>query len=254
MKNYCHTGWQAFSGLLATGLLAGCMTAPMDVAADKWGYMSKFTLQEIPVAVQAKLPVQKAVPGFSQVTLSMTGESESTDGKKESWKSLATYKDGGHGTVQKMLELSSNDIVYAFIYSISYKGLLELRWQQVRLQGGNSFINETKEISRMHDIPGELGKEFVIDFKTGINTQFLNYTPQRLVCTPARQMPATEIHPKLRGQATEINCQASKGEQGEIPLFRTKSAYLASYGFAIVLEENTSTTKRTFRVLDVIGG
>lgn len=247
----------AKTALIAFGIsaiLTACSSVvPIkDVTADQAGYLSKnFSPQQLSPSIAKKLPSDGKSVGFGKLIITSEVTSEQSDGKKESWKAVATLVDAGNGLVQRMVEVSSNDIPYALLYSLTYKGIVDLKWQQVPLRGSvTSMLYEIKDATRFDVIPSTIDKEFVVDYTSGISQQIANFSSHQKACKTSRIMPASELHKKLLGQAIEIECQMRSN--GAVQN-RTKLVLLQEYGVAFAVEDISSSKKTTSRVLEVNG-
>ncbi|MBU4002335.1 MAG: hypothetical protein KKB94_08460, partial [Proteobacteria bacterium] len=91
-------------------LWACTTTTVQEIATDKTGYLTTdFTPQVLSPDILKKLPIEMEGVGFERLKITYEVSSEQTDGKKESWKSVATLTDKGNGLVQEISELTSND-------------------------------------------------------------------------------------------------------------------------------------------------
>jgi hypothetical protein len=148
-----------------------------------------------------------------------------------------------------MEELSNNDIPYSLSYSLTYKGIIDLKWQNVPLRGRvTGPIYAVKDAARFDAIPSAIDKEFVVDYTSGFHTQIANFLSSQKACKTLRTLAASELHKKLTGQATEIECQLRANNAVQT---RGKWVLLQDYGMAVSTEITSSSVKTVFRVVDV---
>ncbi len=241
-------------GVAAMGLvvLAGCTVTPVkEVTADKVGYLtSKFSPQVLSPSVAKKLPASGNIASFGRITIKVETDIEQSDGKKESLTSEVTFIDGGKGLVQRMSEISSNGIPFDLLYSLTYKGIYDLRWQAVPLRGSNSGLAyEVKDISKFDVIPTSAGNEFTVEYTSGTAIQIANLLASKKTCKALRIVGAQEIFTKIQGQAIEFECeQVSNGAIQK----RAKTILLQQYGIAIETEATYASRKAVSRVVDFV--
>lgn len=235
-------------------LLSACVSVSQigDVTADREGYLSKnFSPQLLSPAISKKLPSDQKTTKSEKLVITSEVTSEKVDGKKETWKLVETFVEAGNGLVQRMAEVSNNDIPYTLIYSLTYKGMFPIKWQRARLGATNTdMLYEVKGITRFDDIPSTVGKEFVVDYTSGPEPQIANFPNHQQACKSTRTMSASDINKNLAGQAIEFECLTSMSNAVKR---RTKWAFFQAYGVAIETEEVTSANKITTRVIDVKG-
>lgn len=241
----------AFVCATALALLSACAPIPAvkDVTADRDGHMQRnFAPQAVNPAVLKKVPAEAGHAGPGKLTITRIAHSEQNDGKKTSWKSVATYTDVGNGLFERMDEFSSNDIPTALYFALSYKGIFDLRWQNVPLQRMRAMpLYEVKEITRFDSIPAAM-KEFEWDFSTGPQAQIANYLASQKKCKAVRRIAASEIYRSLGGQATEIDCETYANNSVQN---RTKYMLLEQYGVGVLTELSSSVNKIVYEITDV---
>lgn len=233
-------------------LLSACtsITAVKDVTADKTGHLVKnFSPQTLAPAVSKKIPAEGKDAKFGKLIITTEATSELSDGKKEAWKSVMTLVDNGNGIIQTMNELSNNEIPYALIYSLTYKGLVDLRWQTVPLRGAvTGPVYELKDATRFDALPAGINKDFAVNYTSGSDIQIANFLSSQKTCTTKRVVAASEFHKSLPGQATEIECQQSNNNTVQS---RSKWLLLQNYGVVVMIENTSSARKTTYRLVDV---
>ncbi|MBA3030833.1 MAG: hypothetical protein FP816_18745 [Desulfobacteraceae bacterium] len=233
-------------------LWACTTTTVQEIATDKTGYLTTdFTPQVLSPDILKKLPIEMEGVGFERLKITYEVSSEQTDGKKESWKSVATLTDKGNGLVQEISELTSNDIPYRLYYGLSYRGMVDLKWQWVPLRGHiPGQIHEVKDIGRFDVIPSAMDQGFVFDVTMGTVSKIAGTASYQKQCRTLHTLPAGDLHPGLPGQAMEIECKVLINNNVQTI---TRFMLLLEYGFAIPVEHKTSLKITTFRVIDVEG-
>lgn len=249
-----RSGGRNVFNVIGLVLLSACSSIAQvqDVTADKAGYLSKnFSAQSLSPNVAKKIPREISVARFKTLTIIREGGAEQSGGKKETWKSVVTLVNVGNGLVQRMEEISNNDIPYGLFYSLTYKGVIDLKWQNVPLRGRvTSPIYEIKDTTRFDAIPLAMGKKSVIDYTSGMHGQIANFLSSQKTCKTLRTIAAKELNGKLTGQATEIECQL---DTNKVVQSRGTWFLLQDYGAAISTEFASSSIKTTFRIVDVNG-
>ncbi len=229
-------------------LLSACSsTAPVkEITSDKLGYLSRnFSAQSLSPVLAKKVPSDDRSAKFKQLTIKTEESVEELDGKKESWKTVSTYLNSENGLVQRVQDLMNNDIPFALKYSLTYKGFFDFRTQYVSLGRSNAEpIIEIKDVMRLDTIPSVADKEFEINYTYGVDTQ------ATMKCRTTGTRTGSEIHKKIPGQITDIECENIKNN---VLLSRTKWIMFQEYGFAIILEATGSSRKVYSRVVDFKG-
>ena len=250
MTNHFKLHHLLLAGLATLGACSSVVQVK-DVTADQDGYLrQKFATSEVSPAVVAKLP-KTGGGSFSHIVLTRQVNTESSDGKKETGTAVTTYTDGGNGIVYYRIEHAMNGIPYGQTYASAYKGVLVLRSQLVPLrQQSTTALYEIKEIVAITPFPTDIGKTFSVKYKTGSTMQIANYSDAERACTTVRRFPAAELHAKLGGTATELDCEERTNNSVRS---RGKWAMLEQYGFAVQVESTSATSKATYRITDVSG-
>ncbi|HET7833207.1 MAG TPA: hypothetical protein VFK88_09615 [Gallionella sp.] len=129
--------------------------------------------------------------------------------------------------------------------------MIDLRWQYVSLgRGKTDPIFAINNLTRLDAMPSGVDKEFVADYTYGTEIQIANFYSSKVKCKATGSREATEIHTKLSGQATDIDCEHFNNSvvQG-----RSKWVMLQEYGIAIMLEKTSSSQKGISRIVDING-
>lgn len=221
-----------------------------EVTSDPAAYLSKkFTTGSISPNVAKKIPVGTTRSGPGRFVLIAQANYESSDGKKESWKNTITLVDLGQGVFQRTSELSNNDIPYKVNYSLSYKGIMDIRWQSVPLRGSvTEPLYEVKDVVRFDPLPISENQDFVFDYLSGNEVQVANFLSAKKSCKTTRLLAANELNKKLVGGGLEIECQQFANN---VVQSRSKWVYLQYYGFAVQTEQTGSAYKTLVKFIDV---
>lgn len=235
------------------GLLSACASNPEGDRAEPAPTLpAKFAPHSLSPLIAKQLPASaSAAPGggFGKLVITTRSNSEQAGGRKEAWQSVMTLVDGGNGLVQTTTELSANDVAYGRIHSLSYRGLIDLRWQNVQLANSNpSPIYEVKNARRIDALPTGADQEFVAEFESGAEAQSANFQTSQRRCKSLRVLPARELHAKLPGQATELEC-TQKNNTGAPQ--HSRWMLLQDWGVAILVESRSGSRKIDVRLLDV---
>ena len=232
---------------LSLGLLSACASGPE--LAEPAALPASFAPPALSPALAKQLPAGAPGSRFERLVLTTQSNAEQADGRKESWTAVMTLVDGGQGLVQTMTELSSNQVAYGRIHSLSYRGLIDLRWQNVQLSGnGGGPLYEVKQVSRFDALPAGPGQEFGYEFQSGAEAQRGNFQTSQRSCQSVRTLPASALHAKLPGQAIELAC-SQKNNNGVANTSRWM--LLEQYGVAVLVESRSGARKIEVRLLDV---
>src|SRR5215469_7833790 len=122
--------------IITAATLAGCMPeAVKQIEANKSDYMqSHFAVTDVPQQVASTIGAADATPmGFHEMkmTISLTA-SRTSDDQVKHYVNTATYTAVGGPYVQILDVLNNNDVPFQEDYSLTYRGLLFLRTQQVQ--------------------------------------------------------------------------------------------------------------------------
>ncbi|WP_169151528.1 hypothetical protein [Azoarcus sp. TTM-91] len=223
-----------------------------EVMSDQPAYLSKhFTIATLSPNLLKKLPADSIQPAQKPLVLLAEVDYEGVDGKKETWQNKVTFTDLGQGIFQYVAEASSNDIPFKVNYGLNYRGLIDLRWQNVPLvRGMTDPLVEVKDIKRFDALPSAENQEFTVEFLSGNEIRLANFIEARRSCKATRLLAAADIHKKLEGKALEMECQMFVENLLDS---RGKWVFLQNYGIAIQTEEVATRRKAVFRVVDVGG-
>jgi len=240
------------SVIACISLLSGCagVTSVKEVTNDPSAYISKkFSVASLPPEISKKIPVDTIRSGQERITFVTEATQEDLKQKKDSWTTTITLNDLGNGIFQRTRENSNNNIPYAITYSMTYRGIGDLRWQTIPLNRSMTApLYVVKEITRFDPVPTSVNQTFSYEYQTGTETQVANFAAIKVRCKTTREFAAKAIHSKLTGTALEFECEIFANN---ILQNRTKWVLLKNYGVAIQTESVGSTNKIHLRVIDV---
>ena len=222
-------------------------TAPNDAAEFA---QRKLLPGSLAPAVTRRLPVASANPpvAFAGLTVTMAGTTVEANGQTEFSTTVLRFTNLGNGLLQRAAELSKYDIGYGTTYSLTWRGLLDLKWQEVPLRSRIVRpVIEMKNAARIDALPTEPGRDVSFEYSTGLESQASGFLPIQLGCRSTRKLPANTLHARIAGEALELDCRL----RGDNALQGTsKWLVLLSYGLAIEMEQVRGTTRVTSRIAD----
>lgn len=242
--------------LIAAAMLCGCMPeAVKQIESNKSDYMqSHFAVTDVPQQVAATIAATDSTPmGFHQMelTLSLT-VSRTSDGQVSHFVNTATYTAAGGPYVQMLDVLNNNGVPFQEDYSLTYRGLLFLRTQQVQLSATSS--NMIFAIHSLQPIaawpaggPGSGGVDF--HFEQGFSQQIMNFQDGAMSCTFGSVFAASEVNPALVGNAQHLHCTALNNNG--VVISQSDAAWLPHYGIVLVTRVATSTWMRTWKISQI---
>ena len=236
--------------------LQACATRPQvkDVVADKMGYLDrKFSFTSMTEyqrkAYLAAFPNAPAM-GFKKMVITYERTAKSSSGTLTA-KVVQTVFGGENGLARMLFEISNNDVPFDLQYMLSYRGLFSPRSQTVWLK--NHAADTMIEVKKYESTQKDLGNpapnsEYVFRYQLAPEIQIVNFKTSELKCKTENFTPASALHPKLEGQAIALNCESlfESVLQG-----RSKNLLLQKYGFAVILDYQSSTLKVQNKVVSV---
>src|SRR5262249_19871848 len=205
-------------GLAAVFALSGCAgmrpTPVKDILAQPGAYLDKnFTMAAARPEVSNSIgAVDHQSLSFHKVVLKMKVEQQfgAKDVNRPEVFDTETYVNLGGPYVQRIAEGISNQLSVSQTYMLSYRGLLSLRWQDVRL--GATYAAPIDEIKSFKNVPawpasGPGSGGFDYEYQWAPTFQIANYLDRREHCDFGKIVDAASINPKLRGQAQMLDCQ-----------------------------------------------
>ena len=188
------------------------------------------------------------MPKFETLTIATASTSFASNGRTEFSESVTRYTNAGNGLVLRASDLSAYEMAYGSTYSLSYKGLVDLKLQEVPLRTPVARpVVEIKNALRFDALPSEPGREFVVEYSTGLDNQSANFLPIMLACKSTRKLPASSLHATIAGEALELECRLSNNGAVQSG---SKWMLLLAYGVAVEVEHVRSTNRVTTRIVE----
>lgn len=238
---------------VVVSLLAACASPPPTVSEkptpDQAVFASrKFAPQYLAPAVARRIPTEAGRPRFGVLTIATEVDTIESGGRLETSNVVLRFTDAGNGLMQRVAELSKVGIAFGSTYSLTYKGLADLKLQDVPLRRTVTRpVIEWKEVSRFDAIPSDPGKEFSFHYATGLESQTSNFLPIQNACKSTRKVPASTLHSRIPGDMLELECRLSSGNALQSG---SKWALLLAYGVAVEMEHTRATSRSTTRIAD----
>lgn len=242
--------------LITAVTLCGCMPETVkNIEANKSDYMqSHFAVTEVPQEVAATLASADSSPmGFHKMdlTLQLT-VSRTSDQQVNRYVNTTTYTAAGGPYIQILDVLNNNGVPFQEDYSLTYRGLLYLRTQQVQLNALNS--NQIWAIHSLEPIgtwPAGTAGEGDVHFRyeQGLSQQIVNFQTGALSCKFGSVFAASELNPVLAGNAQKLQCTALN--TNGVVISRSEGAWLMHYGLVFITQVVTSSWKRDWKLLKV---
>ena len=250
---------------LVAALLAACApTAPEVPVApvaprgpDDQGEFARRRIapEQVSATVMRRIPAAPAAPpanvvpmAWRNLTVVVDTTSVESTGQTENSSMALRFVNLGNGLVQRAAQLARYDIDYGTTYSLMWRGLVDIKRQEVvpRTAVARPVI-EIKSVARFDAMPTDLAREFRMDYSTGIENQSTGFLPVDLTCRTARRMPAANVHARMQGDALEIECRLRADNAVQSA---SRWVMLLSYGVAIEMFEQRGRTAITHRVRD----
>jgi len=234
-----------------TALLTACASAPPPQAprgADPF-VERKLTPRFLAPAVAAKIPADANNPRFGTITIATASTLVENSGRTEFSNTTLRFTNVGNGLLQRVSELTRYETSYGATYSLSYKGLIDLKFQEVPLR--TTIVRpviEMKTATRFDALPTEPGRELTIDYSTGLENQTSNFLPIRFSCRSTRKLLANSLNAKIPGEALELDCRLVNNNNVQSG---SKWMVLLAYGIAIEVEHTRSTNRVLTRIVDI---
>ena len=242
--------------LITAVMLCGCMPETVKkIEANKSDYMqSHFAIAEVPQEVAATLAAADPSPmGFHKMdlTLQLT-VSRTSDQQVNHYVNTTTYTAAGGPYIQILDVLNNNGVPFQEDYSLTYRGLLYLRTQEVQLNALSS--NQIVAIHSLEPIgtwPASRAGEGDVHFRyeQGLSQQIVNFQTGALTCEFGSAFAASELNPALVGNAQKLHCTAVN--TNGVVISHSEGAWLMHYGVVFITEVVTSSWKRDWKLLKV---
>lgn len=242
--------------LVAAAMLCGCMPeAVKQIESNKSDYMqSHFAVADIPQQVTTTIAATDSAPmGFHkmELTLALT-VSRTSDNQVNHFVNTATYTAAGGPYVQMLDVLNNNGVPFQEDYSLTYRGLLFLRTQQVQLSAQSS--NQIFAIHSLQPLaawpaggPGSGDVDF--HFEQGFSQQIMNFQDGAMSCTFGSVFAASVLNSALTGNAQKVHCTALNNNG--VVISRSDGAWLPNYGIVFMTRIVTSTWVRSWKISQV---
>lgn len=242
--------------VITAAMLSGCMPEGVkQIEANKTDYMqSHFGVAEIPQQVSATIAAKDSTPmGFHELkmTVSLT-VSRTADSQVSHFVNTTTYTAAGGPYVQILDVLDNNGVPFQEDYSLTYRGFLFLRTQQVQLNAVTS--NQIFAIHSLEPVaawpagsPGD--GEFHFRYEEGLSQQIMNFRTGAMNCQFDSVFAASAVNPAFVGNAQKLHCTALN--DNGVVISRSDGVWLMHYGIVFMNSIVTSSWRRTWKVLDV---
>lgn len=241
--------------MVAASMLCGCMPeAVKQIESNKDDYMqTHFAVSDLTQQVAGTLASDSTPMGFHKMVLTLDlTVSHTSDDKVSHFVNTSTYTAAGGPYVQILDVLNNNGVPFQEDYSLTYRGLLFLRTQQVQLNAVNS--NMIFAIHSLQPIaawparaPGSGDVDF--HFEQGFSQQIMNFQSGAMSCKFGDVFPAAQINPVLTGNAQKLHCTALNNNG--VVTSQSDAAWLMNYGIAFVTQVTTSTWVRSWKLAQV---
>lgn len=234
-------------------LLAACVNTPAtrDVVGNPEAHLAQFAPATLNKEVAAKLPAGEPELGFRRMEVDMQLTEVRSDERngRDAVTTTHHYVNAGRGLVQSWDEVRNNDVPFRVNYKLSYRGLLQLKWQTVFHSRPNADMPyEIKTFKRFDSLPASLAanRPFEYGMNWGTQVQVAGYRDTREACTPGATAPASQLHASLKGEWRELNCE-NYGPNGTISS-KTSFAWLPQYGIVLQRSFVDSATRNTYAI------
>ena len=242
--------------IITAAMLCGCMPeAVKQIESNRGDYMqTHFAVTDVPKQVADTIAAADSAPmGFSklELTLSLTASTTANDHVNH-YVNTATYTAAGGPYVQLLDVLNNNGVPFQEDYSLTYRGLLFLRTQQVQLNAlSSNYIFAIHSLQPLAAWPanGPGGGDIDFRFENGLAQQIMNFQTGALTCKFGSVFAASELNSDLVGNAQKLSCTALN--TNGVVISRSEGAWLMHYGIVFTTELTTSDWKRSWKVLKV---
>lgn len=242
--------------IIMAAMLSGCMPeAVKQIESNKSDYMqSQFAVAAVPKQVTDTIAAADSAPiGFRRMDLTLTlTVSRDGDPQVNHFVNTATYTAAGGPYIQILDVLNNNGVPFQEDYSLTYRGFLYLRTQQVQLNARNSnAIFAIHSLQPVAAWPGSGPGSGGIDFRyeRGLSQQIMNFETGAMSCRFGDVFAASELHPALAGNAQKLHCTALN--TNGVVISRSEGAWLMRYGLVFMTEVVTSSWKRSWKLTQV---
>lgn len=239
--------------------LAGCGTPPTEVKeanANPDAFLAKnYTLQALrPSYVETLKAVGAPGPtDFKEITFKFDHRYRNIGATEDSVTApQATYRPLGNGFFQHVRTLENNGFLVNRSYELTFLGALSLKKENAYTNAKlTTFESVVKEVKPFKLDPSKLtlGSKFSVDYGNAFPLQEFNFRWSKVTCTTERLGAASEIHPKIRGSAVWLACNATHEAGGES---KFTNVYFAQYGLLLATKYADSRFTAADTVTDFI--
>lgn len=221
------------AAVAAALLLCGCVTRVADVVSNDHAYLdTNFSPTTLPASVARQVAVADEPPmTFRHMALVVLTRDQYTR-KLSVVQTKIVLDNAGGGLVKRLTERTQSGIPSSQYYELSYRGILPLRWNLVKLyEEIGPPIREVTEFSRFDPLMlGEPGGELHYEYEE--RSAMGGHSSDRVqICKIGKRHPARQIYLALAGDAVDLNCER-RDDHGLIKDV-SKWAYLPDYGVAL---------------------
>jgi hypothetical protein len=235
-------------------VLSACATSTTVSAinADRRGHlMSEFTPETINSGVVGEIRKNGAGPqNFREMEIRVRADHE--QGSQVTHPLISTtYINAGHGMVQQLSVLSTNEIPFRLLYALTYRGILPLKTQGVTLKASQTLVPAvTKKITRLPEglAAARENTEYKFEYAVGREIQLADFWNFGITCQSTRRYAASSLHRNLSGDALDLVCEYSK--DGVLDR-KVNYVFLQQYGFAVLLGDKSAAYKLNGAIADV---
>jgi hypothetical protein len=242
-------------GSLLLVLCSGCVTSYKDVMQDKSAYLdSTFTVDKANAAAVATIKAKDAQPvGFSKLIVKQIPHvvNASNDLNKIEKENTLTVISRGGPFVAILEDSNANGVLTQSSFILSYRGILNLRYQFVRPgQINASRIMETTDITDFSSaLALKPGSDLTYNFIDSPTIQIANFKRYKVTCKAGTPVPASTLFSKLEGDAINLKCQTF--DEFGASIDSNERMYLVKYGYALTTKHSTPTYTTEFEITDV---
>lgn len=239
--------------------LVGCGTPPTDVKeanANPDAFLAKnYTLQALrPAYVETLKAVGASGPtNFKEIRFKFDHRYRSIGATEDSVTApQATYRPLGNGFFQHVRTLENNGFLVNRSFELTFLGVLSLKKENANTGSKvTTFDSVVKEVKPFKLDPAKLipGSKFSVDYGNAFPLQEFNFRWSKVTCTTEKLGAASEVHPKIRGNAVWLACNATHESGGES---KFTNVYLAQYGLIIATKYADSRLTAADTVADFI--
>lgn len=233
-------GSMKWLGAAALLMLTGCGTMPTEVKevnANPDAFLAKnYTLQALrPAYVESLKAVGAPGPtNFKEVTFKFEYRYRALGATDDSITvPQSTFRPLGNGIFQQMRTLENNGFLVSRNFGLIFLGVLPLKKESASPQNKVTILDSAvKDIKPFKFEPAKMttGSKFVVDYAMGFPMQEFNFRWYKMACTTVKTGSASEVHPKIKGQAIWFDCEGTS-EAGAPS--KASTVYFNQYGLML---------------------